>query len=361
MWGNISIAFLLAFIATFMVTPYSIKIAKKIGAVDIPKDERRMRRKAIPKLGGIAIVAGFAISFFYLISVMQIEGSIDLFDQNEYLKKIIGIGLGIIIILITGILDDTTTLKPLQKLLGQVLAAIVVVSFGVKIDNINIPYFTSLGLSNQVSIVATIIWIVGITNAINLIDGLDGLSSGIALISCVSLLIIFALNYSPMIAILMITSLIGALVGFLPFNFAPAKTFLGDTGSNFLGYILSIISILGLAKTYTAVVIALPMLALGLPIFDVAWAIIRRFIKGKSIKAIFKADKGHLHHRLVALGFSQKQTVLIMYVMSAALGLFAIIILESGIWKALSYLLMVIAAARYVAKEKMFLNYINNE
>ena len=137
MWGNISIAFLLAFIATFMVTPYSIKIAKKIGAVDIPKDERRMRRKAIPKLGGIAIVAGFAISFFYLISVMQIEGSIDLFDQNEYLKKIIGIGLGIIIILITGILDDTTTLKPLQKLLGQVLAAIVVVSFGVKIDNIN--------------------------------------------------------------------------------------------------------------------------------------------------------------------------------------------------------------------------------
>ena len=268
MWGNISIAFLLAFIATFMVTPYSIKIAKKIGAVDIPKDERRMRRKAIPKLGGIAIVAGFAISFFYLISVMQIEGSIDLFDQNEYLKKIIGIGLGIIIILITGILDDTTTLKPLQKLLGQVLAAIVVVSFGVKIDNINIPYFTSLGLSNQVSIVATIIWIVGITNAINLIDGLDGLSSG---------------------AILMITSLIGALVGFLPFNFAPAKTFLGDTGSNFLGYILSIISILGLAKTYTAVVIALPMLALGLPIFDVTWAIIRRFIKGKSIKAIFKA------------------------------------------------------------------------
>ena len=351
MWGDISIAFLLALIATFMVTPYSIKIAKKIGAVDIPKDDRRMRRKAMPKLGGIAIVAGFAISFFYLMSVMHIEGSIDLFDQNLYFKKIIGIGIGILIILTTGVLDDTRTLKPWQKLIGQLLAAIVVVSFGVKINNINIPYFTNLGFSNEVSIVATIIWIVGITNAINLIDGLDGLSSGIALISCVSLLIIFALNYSPMIAILMITSLIGALVGFLPFNFAPAKTFVGDTGSNFLGFILSIISILGLAKTYTAVVIALPMLALGLPIFDVTWAIIRRFIKGKSIKAIFKADKGHLHHRLVALGFSQKQTVLVMYVMSAALGLFAIIILESGIWKALSYLLMVIAA--------MFLGYRN--
>ena len=351
MWGNIAIAFLLAFIVAFMVTPYSIKIAEKMGAIDIPKDDRRMRKKSIPKLGGIAVILGFAISTIYLISVMSIEGSMELFDENQYLKKLVGVGLGIVVITITGIIDDTRTLKPLQKLLGQALAAIVVVIFGVEIDNINIPYFTNLGLSNQVAIIATIIWIVGITNAINLIDGLDGLSSGIALISCISLLIIFALNASPMIAILMITSLIGALVGFLPFNFSPAKTFIGDTGSNFLGFILSIVSILGIAKTYTAVVIALPMLVLGLPIFDVAWAIIRRFIKGKSIKAIFKADRGHLHHRLVDNGFSQRQAVLILYTISAALGLFAIIILESGIWKALSFLLMVVAA--------LFLGYRN--
>ena len=351
MWGNIAIAFLLAFIVAFMVTPYSIKIAEKIGAIDIPKDDRRMRKKSIPKLGGIAVIAGFAISTIYLISVMSIEGSMNLLDENQYLKKLVGIGLGLVVITITGIIDDTRTLKPLQKLLGQTLAAIVVVIFGVKINNINIPYFTNLGLSNEVSIIATIVWIVGITNAINLIDGLDGLSSGIALISCISLLIIFALNDSPMIAILMITSLVGALVGFLPFNFSPAKTFIGDTGSNFLGFILSIVSILGIAKTYTAVVIALPMLVLGLPIFDVAWAIIRRFIKGKSIKAIFKADRGHLHHRLVDNGFSQRQAVLILYTISAALGLFAIILLESGIWKALSFLLMVVAA--------LFLGYRN--
>jgi len=344
MWGNIAIAFLLAFIVSFMVTPYSIKIAEKIGAIDIPKDDRRMRKKAIPKLGGLAVIAGFAISLIYLISVMSIEESINLFDENEYLKKLIGLGLGVIIITITGILDDTKTLKPLQKLLGQFLAAVVAVAFGIQIGNIDIPFFNSLGLSREISAVATVIWIIVITNAINLIDGLDGLSSGIALISCVSLLIIFALNYSPMIAILMITSLIGALVGFLPFNFSPAKTFIGDTGSNFLGYILSIVSIMGVAKTYTAVVIALPMLVLGLPIFDVAWAIVRRIIKGKSIKAIFKADKGHLHHRLIARGFSQKQAVLVLYAVSAALGLFAIIILDSGIWKALSFLLMVIAA-----------------
>ena len=351
MWGNIAISFLLAFIVSFMVTPYSIKIAEKIGAIDIPKDDRRMRKKSIPKLGGLAVITGFAISLIYLISVMNIEGSISLFDENSYFKKLIGVGLGVIIITITGIIDDTKTLKPLQKLFGQVLAAIVAVAFGIQISASDIPFIQNTELANEISMIVTVIWIIGITNAINLIDGLDGLSSGIALISCISLLIIFALNYSPMIAILMITSLIGALVGFLPFNFSPAKTFIGDTGSNFLGYILSIVSILGVAKTYTAVVIALPMLVLGLPIFDVVWAIIRRMIKGKSIKAIFKADKGHLHHRLIARGFSQKQAVLVMYAMSAALGLFAIILLESGIWKALSFLLMVIAA--------LFLGYRN--
>ena len=351
MWGNIAISFLLAFIVSFMVTPYSIKIAEKIGAIDIPKDDRRMRKKSIPKLGGLAVITGFAISLIYLISVMNIEGSISLFDENSYFKKLIGVGLGVIIITITGIIDDTKTLKPLQKLFGQVLAAIVAVAFGIQISAADIPFIQNTELANEISMIVTVIWIIGITNAINLIDGLDGLSSGIALISCISLLIIFALNYSPMIAILMITSLIGALVGFLPFNFSPAKTFIGDTGSNFLGYILSIVSILGVAKTYTAVVIALPMLVLGLPIFDVVWAIIRRMVKGKSIKAIFKADKGHLHHRLLAKGFSQKQAVLVMYAMSAALGLFAIILLESGIWKALSFLLMVIAA--------LFLGYRN--
>ncbi len=351
MWGNIAISFLLAFIVSFMATPYSIKIAEKIGAIDIPKDDRRMRKKSIPKLGGIAVITGFAISLIYLVSVMNIEGSINLFDENQYFRKLIGLGLGTIIITITGIIDDTKTLKPLQKLFGQVLAAIVAVAFGIRISDTDIPFINNITLSHEISLVVTVIWIVGITNAINLIDGLDGLSSGIALISCISLLIIFALNYSPIIAILMITSLIGALVGFLPFNFSPAKTFIGDTGSNFLGYILSIVSILGAAKTYTAVVIALPMLVLGLPIFDVVWAIIRRIIKGKSIKAIFMADKGHLHHRLIARGFSQKQAVLVMYAMSAALGLFAIILLDSGIWKALSFLLMVIAA--------LFLGYRN--
>ena len=234
-------------------------------------------------------------------------------------------------------------LPPLVKLGAQIIAAIVVVAFGLRIQNINIPFLYKIGLPNAFSIILTIGWIVGITNAINLIDGLDGLSSGIALISCVSMLIIFALNGSPIIAILLITALVGALSGFLPFNFNPAKTFMGDTGSNFLGYCLAVISIFGVAKTYTLVVIVAPLIVLALPVVDTIVAIIRRIIKGKSIKAIMKADKGHLHHTLLKHGFTQKEAVFIMYGVTAALGLFAIILMESGIWKALSFLLLIIA------------------
>ena len=356
MWGNIAIAFILAFIVSFMLTPYTIKIADKIGAVDIPKDKRRMHTRKMPKFGGPAVIGGFLISMIYLIIIMSIEGSLDLFTELEYGKKLLGVLLGIGIIAITGILDDIKTLKPWQQLLGQVLAATIVVSFGTRIEHLNIPFLYRIGLSEVFSTIVTILWIVGVTNAINLIDGLDGLSSGISLISCISLLIIFLMNGSPMIATVIVTAMSGALVGFLPYNFSPAKTFIGDTGSNFLGFMLSVVSILGVAKTYTMAVIVLPVIVLGLPIFDVMFAIIRRIIKGKSLKAVFKPDKGHLHHKLVAKGFTQKQAVLILYGLSASLGMFAIILFDSGIWKALSFLLMIIAAVgigyRNFIKEK---------
>ena len=356
MWGNIAIAFILAFIVAFMATPYTIKIARKIGAVDVPKDKRRMHTKAMPKFGGPAVILGFLVSMIYLIIIMSIEGSLDLFAEQEYGRKLLGVLLGIVAIAITGILDDTKTLKPWQQLIGQVIAAIIVVSFGIKIEHLNIPFLYRVGLSGAFSTILTVLWIVGITNAINLIDGLDGLSSGISLISCVSLLVIFLMNDSPMIATIIVTAMSGALVGFLPFNFSPAKTFIGDTGSNFLGFMLAVVSILGVAKTYTAAVIVLPVIVLGLPIFDVMFAIIRRVAKNKSIKAAFEPDKGHLHHRLVKKGFTQKQAVLILYGLSASLGMFAIILFDSGIWKALSFLLMIIAAValgyRNFIKEK---------
>ncbi len=344
MWGDIVIAFLLALIVSFIATPYTIKLARKIGAVDVPKDERRMHTKAMPKFGGPAVILGFLVSSIYLLIVTSLEGTINIFGAEEYGMKLLGMLLGIIILGITCIIDDIRDIKPIFKLSGQLLAAIVAVAFGVRIDDVTLPFFASFQIQETFSILLTIGWIVIVTNAINLSDGLDGLSSGISTISAISLLLIFVLNGSPLISIILITALAGAMIGFLPFNFSPAKTFIGDTGSNFIGYAIAIISILGVAKTYTAAVIVLPLIALGLPIVDTTWAIIRRLIKGKSIKAIFKADKGHLHHRIVAKGFTQKQTVIILYVLSATLGLFAVILLESGTMKAVSFLIMAIIA-----------------
>ena len=313
----------------------------------------------MPKFGGPAVILGFLVSVTYLLIVMSMENTINLFGPESYGMKLLGMFLGIVVLSITCIiddikkqkqeletffLDDIKTIRPIAKLIGQIVGAVIAVSFGIRLGEFNLSFLNNPFMEEIISCIITVGWIVGVTNAINLIDGLDGLSSGISVISAISLLVIFVLNGSPLISIVLVTALAGALVGFLPFNFTPAKTFIGDTGSNFLGFSLSIISILGVAKTYTFAVIVLPLIVLGLPIFDTLWAIIRRLIKGKSIKAIFKADKGHLHHRIVSKGFGQKQTVLILYGLSATFGIFAVILLDSGIWKALSFLLMVIVA-----------------
>lgn len=342
MWGDIAIAFLLAFITAFVITPYTIRLAKKVGAVDIPND-RRVNKKPMPRLGGLAVIAGFLVSVIYLVISASIEEKINLLEDNLNIK-LLGILGGMLVLGIVCYIDDVKDIKPLVKLAGQVAAAVIVASSGVLIDNFTIPFKENSFVLNEVfSFILTVGWIVGITNAINLIDGLDGLSSGITLISCLSLVVVFALNESPLIAIILITALAGAIVGFLPYNFNPAKTFIGDVGSNFMGFALAIISILGVAKTYTAIVLIAPIMILALPIFDTIWAIIRRIVKSKSIKGVFKADRGHLHHRLMAKGYTQKQSVLILYGATATLGMTAIILLDSGIWKAASFALLVIA------------------
>ena len=342
MWGDIAIAFLLAFITAFVITPYTIRLAKKVGAVDIPND-RRVNKKPMPRLGGLAVIAGFLVSVIYLVISASIEGKINLSEDGLNIK-LLGILGGMLVLGIVCYIDDVKDIKPLVKLAGQVTAAIIVASSGVLIDNFTIPFKENSFVLNEVfSFILTVGWIIGITNAINLIDGLDGLSSGITLISCLSLVVVFALNESPLIAIILITALAGAIVGFLPYNFNPAKTFIGDVGSNFMGFALAIISILGVAKTYTAIVLIAPIMILALPIFDTIWAIIRRIVKSKSIKGVFKADRGHLHHRLMAKGYTQKQSVLILYGATATLGMTAIILLDSGIWKAASFALLVIA------------------
>ena len=341
MWGDIAIAFLLAFITAFVITPHTMRLAKKVGAIDVPND-RRVNSKPMPRLGGLAVIAGFFVSVIYLLITTALEGKINFFDEDQYFIKTIGFFIGVVVLGVVCYIDDVKGIPSFVKLIAQIVAAIIVVTSGIRIEDISLP-FGKIVITGIWSCILTVCWIIGITNAINLIDGLDGLSSGVTLISCLSLLMVFALNGSPLIAIVLITALAGAIVGFLPFNFSPAKTFIGDTGSNFMGFSLAIISILGVAKTYTALVLIAPIIILGMPIFDTIFAIFRRIIKGKSLKAVFKPDKGHLHHKLMSKGYSQKQAVLIMYGITAILGMFAVILLESGIWKALSFALLVIA------------------
>ena len=229
MWGDIAITFLLAFITTYVFTPYSIRLARKVKALDIPKDKRKIHKKIMPRLGGIAIVAGFLVSAIYLIIAMIIEKKLDIFANNYYIK-LIGFFIGIVILELFCYFDDTKGIRPIIKLIGQIMAATVVVASGIVIDKI-LPTSPNSFISNEIFLkIFTVFWIVGITNAINLLDGLDGLSSGVSLISAICLMFIFILNSSPVISIILATALAGSLLGFLPFNFNPARTFMGDTG-----------------------------------------------------------------------------------------------------------------------------------
>jgi UDP-GlcNAc:undecaprenyl-phosphate GlcNAc-1-phosphate transferase len=296
-----------AFAAVF--TPLIRKLAIHIGVIDVPRDKRRVHDKPIPLLGGLAIFLAFVIT-----AVLK---------KGPVTKSESGILLGAAIVVLGGFLDDKYDLKPWQKLSFQVAAAVTLILFDIKIHIITNPFFTgnqylSIG---WISIPLTIIWVVGITNALNLIDGLDGLAAGIGLISSLTLLVIAIFSNRPE-AMAFTSILAGAILGFLPYNFNPASIFLGDTGAQLLGFLLAAISMEGALKSAAAFVIAVPILAMGLPIYDTLFAMIRRKINGKPI---MQADKGHLHHRLLAMGLSQRQAVIIMYLISAVLGSFAII------------------------------------
>lgn len=306
-------------LVAFIATPLVKKMAYRVGAIDIPKDNRRMHKTPIPRLGGLAIALGFLLTVLLYV------------DIDRQLR---GILLGAVIIVVLGVLDDCLTLRAPVKFIVQILAACIVVGHGCTIRFITNPALSSdalyLDLGNW-SIPLTIIWIVAITNAVNFIDGLDGLAAGVSAISAASLLVIALLVSESGIA-LMVAALLGACLGFLPYNFNPAKIFMGDTGSTFLGFILACISIQGMFKLYAVISFAVPFLILGIPIFDICFAIIRRLAKRQNP---MKADRGHIHHRLIDMGFSQKQAVAITYMLAGMLGLAAVLLTSSGEGKAL--------------------------
>ena len=305
---KVALALVTAAAISLGLTPFVKFLANKVGAVDVPKDERRMHKVPIPRMGGLAIFLGFLVSA--LIFVPMIE-RID--------TRLQGILLGSVLILILGVLDDIITLPALAKFPVQFIAAIIVVLHGCRIDQI-----FGWQLPLWLSYCGSVIWIVAMTNAINFIDGLDGLAAGVSAISAGAMLVVALLlvpQGNSMVSAILLAAVVGGCVGFIPYNFNPAKIFMGDTGSNFLGFILASISIFGLFKTYAFISFAVPFLVLGLPIFDICFAVIRRVAHGQSP---MHADRGHFHHRLIDMGFSQKQTVAIAYLLTAILGLAAV-------------------------------------
>lgn len=318
--AKVGLALLTAAVLAFAVTPLVKRLAQKVGAMDIPTDGRRMHHRPIPRMGGLAIFMAFLVSTL-LFAFPQID------------REVRGILLGAVIVVILGVLDDIFTLHAGLKFVVQIAAAVVTVLHGCRIE-----HFLGLQLATWLSYPVSVIWIVAITNAVNFIDGLDGLAAGVCAISAGAMLVV-ALLVADFMSAVMLAAIVGACVGFIPYNFNPAKIFMGDTGSTFLGFMLSTISIYGLFKMYAIISFAVPFLVLGLPIFDICFAVIRRVSHGQSP---MHADRGHVHHRLIDMGFSQKQAVAIAYMLSAILGMAAVVLTNDGETQALIFLAAVV-------------------
>lgn len=301
-------AFASAFAITLVTTPLAKWISIKSGAIDYPKD-RGVHKKPMPRMGGVAIVLGFSVTVLMIF----------FFDRGMSTKQFIGFFIGAMLIAVLGVLDDMKNLPAKLKFCVQIVAALIVIFSGTRIHVVLWPVTAAL---QKFSVPITLIWIVGVTNAVNLIDGLDGLAAGVSSIAALSLMVLCIMTGSNT-AVVLTAALAGACLGFLPRNFNPAEIFMGDTGSTFLGFVLAVTSILGVFKGYALLAVSVSVLCLGLPVFDTIFAMLRRMAKHQPI---MQPDRGHLHHRLIDRGFSQKQAVLILYAISFCLGCLAIFI-----------------------------------
>lgn len=327
--GSVAMAAAVGLVIALATTPVAMQLATRLGAIDMPgkqgtDSERHLHAEPTPRMGGLAIYLGFFFSVLLFVPMGRKVGSML---------------LGATVIVLLGILDDIYDLRAGHKFLVQVAAAIIAVLGGNEIT-----FFSRLTMAPHaghfnlgwLSIPVTLVWIVLITNAVNLIDGLDGLAAGVSTIAAISLVVI-ALGYSNASVAIITGALAGACVGFLPYNLTPAKIFMGDTGSTFIGYILAVASIQGLFKFYAIISFVIPFFMLGLPIFDVCYAVLLRVYHGESP---LKADRKHVHYRLLDMGFSKKQTVAVLYIYAAILGVTAVVITTTGLSRALVLLLL---------------------
>jgi len=326
---ELTIALFMSALATFILTFFVKEFAVKFKFIDIP-DFRKIHITPTPRLGGLAIYFGFLIGLLYLE------------PHAKHLPAII-IGSGIIVL--TGALDDRYGIRAVIKLSGQISGAAVLVFSGLVIERVTLPFFGMIDLG-VFGIILTLLWIVGITNAINLIDGLDGLATGVSTIA-LSSMFVMAIMQGQVVAAYLSIVLIGSNLGFLYHNFYPAKIYMGDTGSNLLGYMIAVISILGLFKNIAIFSFIIPIVILAVPIFDTLFAIVRRALNKQKIMA---PDNKHIHYQLLNAGFSHRQSVLIMYAFSLVFGILAIVSTQVAIITTLIITMFVIALLYILAE-----------
>lgn len=314
-------AFILSLIITGLITPSIIKIAKHYDFTDKPS-ERKVHQKPIPLGGGIAVYVGFFITILIISFFIFFITSKQFFSYNavKTIKYLTGLIICGTIALIMGLVDDKKVLPAKLKFMIQIAIALILYYFGFSIDYITLPGAKIFYLSKTISLILTLLWIVGLTNALNFLDGLDGLLAGITVISSVALAIITASQGQLIVTVFMII-LAGSCLGFLRYNFYPAKIFLGDAGSLFIGIMFSSLSIIGAFKVTATLVFVIPVIIMGIPIFDTTYAVTRRMVSGQPV---FKADKEHLHHKLLNMGLSQKKVVLTIYAINALLCAFSL-------------------------------------
>lgn len=339
-WLIYLVAFLAAFSVSILTTPIAKKISIRLGAIDYPK-KRGLHSTPIPRMGGLAIFFGFMAAMFILVP----------FIEEFRTLQFAGFIVGAVIIVILGMADDIKNLSAIVKFSIQLLAALIVVFTGTRIEMIMWPLHIYPDVLEVFSVPFTIIWILGITNAVNLIDGVDGLAAGVSSICGSFLMILCVLTGSPM-AVVFTASLTGSSLGFLPRNFNPAEIYMGDTGSTFLGYVLAVSSVMSLFKTYTLLAVLIAILVVAFPILDTAFAMIRRL---RNKVPIMTADRGHLHHRLIDMGYTQKQAVVILYILSAIAGLIAVLItLGDGMSAVIATVFIIVASMMiYVYKKRI--------
>lgn len=286
-------AFVLAALIVLLITPTVTNIARRMGAMDEP-DDRKIHEDPIPRLGGMAIYFGFIIPALLFLPL------------SGQLK---GILLGATVIMLFGAVDDFRGTSPWVKFAGQFLAGGCLVFYGIHIDYFTLPFAGTIEVAPWQGILLTLLWVVVLVNILNFIDGMDGLAAGVCTIAAITFAII-AISLDRSEAGILAAILAGTTLGFLRYNFYPATIFMGDSGSMLLGFVLAAVTVQGVLKSVATVTLVLPLLILGIPIFDLSYAIVRRVRQGQSI---FRPDRGHLHHRLFNIGFSQRSTVVVIY------------------------------------------------